>query len=162
MGTVTPTPKHLRQRWRYLAVEIETWATVELQRSSVQSALWRAARELLGDVGSAQVELSVLGFAAANGQAQCVVRTRRGEVSNARAVIACVSSIDDQPVRPYVGGVSGTVRACEEKYLGRDTETIPETPVEIDGIERTGYRRGDRVDIRRDERFLGATTLDIE
>lgn len=110
-------PKHLRPRWRYLAVGLESAPDADLDRSAFQGELLDATRTLLGDPGSAEVALSVLDFAFADGAGHAVVRTRRGEVERARAVVACLHEVGDVPVGVHVRGVSGTVRACEEKYL---------------------------------------------
>ena len=46
-------PKYLRPRWRYLAVELESWPDADVDRRSFQRELWFAAQNLLGDAGSA-------------------------------------------------------------------------------------------------------------
>ncbi|MFB6097383.1 MAG: Rpp14/Pop5 family protein [Haloferacaceae archaeon] len=133
-------PKHLRPRWRYLAVGIRTRAGADLDRRGFQRELWFAAQNLLGDPGSADAGLSVLRFAfdpdvdpgtsavdagadAATGddadrlgRGEAIVRVRRGEVDPARAALACVDAVDDYAVGLRVRGVSGTLRACEEKH----------------------------------------------
>jgi len=110
-------PKHLRPRYRYLAVELETWPGATLSRRAFRRALARAARELLGDPGSADADLRVLGFTFDGTTGEAVVRTRHTEVDAARAALACIDAVDGDPVRVRVRGVSGTVRACEEKYM---------------------------------------------
>ena len=53
---------------------------------------------------------------------------QEGEDERARAAIASVGSIDGQPVGTRVRGASGTVRACEEKYIGgRPERKVRET-----------------------------------
>ena len=103
-------PKHLQPRWRYLAVLIEGWPDTELDRDQFQRQLWYSAQNLFGDAGSADLDLSVVRFAFADGEGGAIVRTRRGEQSRGRAVVACVDSVDDQPVGLRVAGVSGTDR----------------------------------------------------
>ncbi|TKX77234.1 ribonuclease P, partial [Halorubrum sp. SD626R] len=44
-------PKHLRPRWRYVAVGIETWPDADVGRRAFQRALWYAAGNLVGDAG---------------------------------------------------------------------------------------------------------------
>ena len=155
-------PKHLRPRWRYLAVEVETWPDATLDRSGFQRHLWFAAQNLLGDVGSAEVDLSVLRFDVTDGSGSAVVRTRRGDVDRARAVVACLDAVDDQPIGLRVRGVGGTVRACEEKYLGRAPEPSAQREVVFDGAKRPAAVRDGRVDVRTDGAFVGATVLDIQ
>ncbi len=157
-----PTPKHLRQRWRYLAIEIETYPDVSVGRDVFQRALWRACRSFAGDAGAAEADLTVFGYSFADGSGEAVIRTRRDSVSLARAAVGCLSEVDEHPIRLRVRGVSGTVRGCEEKYLGRDQERIGEINVTVDGVNRIGYRRGSDVDVRFENTFVGATMLDIE
>jgi len=112
-------PKHLRPRWRYLAVALETEPGASLARSDFQRAVWYAAGNLLGDAGSADADLRVLRFSfdAAAGEGTAAVRARHGEVRPARAALACVSEVDGDPIGLSVRGVSGTLRGCTEKYL---------------------------------------------
>jgi ribonuclease P/MRP protein subunit POP5 len=111
-------PKHLRPRWRYLAVRLETAADAALSRRAFQRAVWYAAGNLLGDAGSAEADLRVIRFRFSDGTGEAVVRVRRGETGPARAALACVDAVDGDPVGVEVRGVSGTVRACDEKFLG--------------------------------------------
>jgi len=155
-------PKHLQPRWRYLAVGIEAWPDASIDRDSFQRQLWYSAQNLVGDTGSAAMDLSVLRFQYANGSGEALVRTRRGHVPDARAVIACVDAINDQQIGLRVRGTSGTVRACEEKYMGRAREHPEQRHVVFDGAERSGFVRSGRVDVQTEEAYIGATTLDIE
>ncbi len=110
-------PKHLRPRWRYLAVGLETSPDAAVSRGAFQRAVWYAAGNLLGDPGSADADLRVLRFSFGDGEGEAVVRARRGEVGPARAALACVAEVDGEPVGVHVRGVSGTLRGCTEKYL---------------------------------------------
>jgi len=157
---VSPLPKHVRQRWRYLAVGIETWPDAGIDRRAFQRHLWFAAQNLLGDVGSAETDLSVVAFQHEDGHGSAIIRTRRGAVEEARAVIACLATVADEPVGLRVRGVSGTVRACEETYLGRDTEATEHTDVAFEGADRTAVGRDGRLDVRIDGGFVGATKRD--
>ncbi|MFB6117860.1 Rpp14/Pop5 family protein [Halosegnis sp.] len=155
-------PKHLRQRWRYLAVELESWPDADLRRGDFQGALWRAARALIGDAGSADIGLTVYGFAFEDGTGHAVVRVRRPAVDRGRAVLACLDRVNGHPVGVRIRGVSGTVRACEEKYI-RDAEiSVEERHVALAGSERRAVVRSARVDARVGGGYLGATDLDCE
>jgi ribonuclease P/MRP protein subunit POP5 len=154
-------PKHLRQRWRYLAVTLETWPDVSLGQSTFQRHLWFTARNLVGDTGSAELDLTVIRFHYDEGEGEAIVRTRRGAVERARGVLACLDEIDSDPVGLRVAGVSGTIRACEEKYMGRGPETQAQRYVAFDGVERSATVRDGRVDVRTDDANVGATSLDI-
>ena len=155
-------PKHLRPRWRYLAVEFEAWPDADLARGDVQRAVWFAAGNLLGDPASADVDLRVVDYEYAEGAGEALIRVRRGEVERARAALACVSEVDDQPVRVAVRGVSGTMRAAEENYLGRTADLTREGDVALGGDTGAGVARGDRVDVSRGDGWVGATRRDCE
>lgn len=155
-------PKHLRPRWRYLAVRLETWPDARIGRRDFQRECWFAAQNLLGDVGSAAADLTLLDFSLADGEGEAIVRVRRGEVDRARAALACVDEISGQPVGLKVLGASGTVRACSEKYLGRRREPSGERKVVLGDAERTALIRDGVADVRTDGAFTGTTELDFE
>ncbi|QHS15989.1 Rpp14/Pop5 family protein [Halopenitus persicus] len=157
-------PKHLRPRWRYLGVGIETWPGASIGRRDFQRAIWYAAGNLLGDPGSADADLSVLSFThdEAAGEGEAVVRVRRGHVSPARAAIACIATIEDEQVGVSVRGVSGTVRACEERYMGRAGRPAEQRHVAFEGADRPAVVRGDAVDVSAESGHVGATRLDLE
>jgi ribonuclease P/MRP protein subunit POP5 len=153
-------PKHLQPRWRYLAVELETWPDADLDQGDFQRSVWFAAQNLYGDAGSADADLRVLVFEFADGDGEALVRARRGEVERARAALACVDSVRGDPVRLAVRGVSGTMRAAEEKYLGRPFESADEKTVVFRDESRPAVVRDDRADVDCDGTFVGATDLD--
>jgi ribonuclease P/MRP protein subunit POP5 len=155
-------PKHLRPRWRYLAVGLETWPDADFSRGEFQRELWFAAQNLVGDAGSADADLTVLDFQFANGRGETIVRVRRGHVREARAAVACIDEISGDPVGLRVRGVSGTVRACEERYLGRRAGDFEERNVVFGDADRTALTRGRVFDVRLPSGFLGATQLDFE
>ena len=111
-------PKSRRPRWRYLGVGVETETGASLGRRALQSATWDAATALLGDPGSAAVDPRVVSFSfsSGDGTGTAMVRVRRGEVERGRAVLACVAAVDGHPVALRVRGVSGTMRACADRY----------------------------------------------
>lgn len=155
-------PKHLQPRWRYLAVKLETWPETTLTRDAFQRQLWYAAQNLLGDIGSAALDLRVMRFDHDDTTGSAIVRVRRGESERARAVLATVSRISDVPVGLRVSGVGGTVRACEEKYMGREREEFHQRHVVFEDAERSAVVRNGRLDLRVDGAFVGATTLDLQ
>ena len=161
-STVKHLPKHLRPRWRYLAVGLESWPDVELDRRAFQREVWFAAQNLVGDAGSADLDGSVLHFRFADGLGEAIVRARRGEVERLRAVLATVSEVDGHPLGLVVRGVSGTVRACEEKYIRRPKVELDERSVAFASAERPAVVRDHRVDVRLSDGRVGATALDID
>jgi ribonuclease P/MRP protein subunit POP5 len=155
-------PKHLRPRWRYLAVELEGWPDASVSRGAFQREVWYAAQNLVGDVASADADLTVLGFDFDEGRGETLVRARRDEVGAARAVLACVDSVDGHPLGVRVRGVSGTVRAAEERYLNRGPGNPEERTVVVDGDARSAVARPPVVDVAGPGGFTGATELDFE
>ncbi|MFP4625458.1 MAG: Rpp14/Pop5 family protein [Natronomonas sp.] len=154
-------PKHLRPRWRYLAVGLESWPDATVDRGSFQQVLWFAAQNLLGDAGSAEIDATLLHFHFENGRGEAVVRTRRESVESLRGVLATIDEVDGDPVGLFVRGTSGTVRACEEKYIHRPRQDFEERTVAFANVERTAVARDDRLDVRLPDGFVGATALDI-
>lgn len=159
---MNPLPKHVRQRWRYLAIELETWPGVSFETSRLQRQLWFAAQNLLGDVGSAKIDLRVVKFELDDSAGSAIVRTRRGSVPAARAVVSCLDAIDDDPVGVHVRGVSGTIRACEEKYLSGRPEPKRQSDVAYAGADRSAVSKNGRVDVQIGDGFVGATQQDLE
>lgn len=154
-------PKHLRQRWRYLAVGVESWPEATVERDPFQRALWYGAQNLVGDVGSATVDLTVQRFRYADGGGEAAIRTRRGAVERARAVIASVDEVGGDPVALRVRGTSGTLRGCEEKYMGGAPVATEQRHVTFEGADRTAAVRDGRAAVRVDGAPVGVTTLDI-
>jgi ribonuclease P/MRP protein subunit POP5 len=154
-------PKHLRPRRRYLAVEIEGWPDGGFGKRDFQRECWYAAQNLFGDPAAADADLSVIDFEVSDGAGTAIVRVRRGEVERARAALTCIDTIGDSPVGLRILGVSGTIRACEERYKGRATRESVERNVAFADTRRPAAVRGDRVDVDSESGFVGATTLDI-
>ncbi|PSP93072.1 ribonuclease P [Halobacteriales archaeon QS_4_62_28] len=155
-------PKHLQPRWRYLGVELETWPDTDIERRAFQRELWYAAQDLIGDAGSAALDLTVYTFEFEDGRGGAVVRTHRGETARARAAIATLSAVDGDPVGVRVRGVSGTARACEEKYIRHATEAPEQRQVVFREAEYDAVVRAERVDVRTDDGFSGVTDLDCQ
>ncbi|MCU4925099.1 ribonuclease P [Halobacteria archaeon AArc-dxtr1] len=154
-------PKHLRPRWRYLAVGIESWPDADVGRRAFQREVWYAGQNLLGDPGSAHADLSVVRFAFQDGDGEALVKVRRGEEDAARAALACVDEVDGSPVGIAIRGISGTIRAAEEKFLGRREQVPAERNVVFENEERVGLERNGSVDLQRGDAFVGATDLDL-
>ena len=154
-------PKHLRPRYRYLAVEIEAWPDADLDREGFQAAVWRATRELLGDATSGAVDLQVLDADFWSGGGQAVVRVRRDRVQPARAALACVDGVAGHPVRVGVRGVGGTVKATERQYWGGPPRVTDTTSVGFREVEWTAQFREDRVDLESGDEFVGATPEEL-
>lgn len=157
---MSPLPKHLRPRYRYLGVTLEAWPDATVDRDAFRAAVERATRSLFGDAGVAAAEPRIIQYAFADGAGQAVVRTRREAVETARAGLAAVGSANGATLAVCVRGISGTVRACEEKYLHGRQLPIRESTVAFDGADRPATVKGDRVDVRLADGFAGAMDLD--
>jgi len=155
-------PKHIRPRWRYLAVEIESTPDAEIDRGSFQRELWYAAGNLLGDPGSANADLTVYSFGFEDGAGEAIVRVRRGETDRGRAAVACLSAVDGEPVGVFVRGISGTVRACEERYLRDGTGEFEQRQVVFADATRQAVSRDNVIEISMPSGFVSATELDFE
>jgi hypothetical protein len=59
-------------------------------------------------------------------------------------------------------GEMGAPAAREEKYMGRRREAQEQSQVVVGDAERTGFERGERVDVGPGKAFAGATDLDLE
>lgn len=166
-------PKHLQPRWRYLAVVVESWGDTTVSRDAFQRQVWYAAQNLLGDAGAADADLTIQRFTATDGVAEAVVRVRRGETTAARAAVACVSRIDGEPVGVAVRGISGTIRACvdrwfdtprEERYIGTTGGVTRQERVTVGDRSVAARVRRDRVDLvpaDESDGRVGATRADV-
>lgn len=143
-------PKHLRPNWRYVAVALEVDPDVHLERGTFQRDVWYAAQNLLGDATSADIDGTVVRFECRDGLAQAIVRTRRDAVESLRAALACMTHVDGEPVGVTIRGTSGTIRACEDRYVTDDPEPARTRTVAVDGKAVEAVVRGDAVTIEDD------------
>lgn len=157
---MTSLPKHLRPRYRYLAVALESWPDRSLDRTGLAAALETSLRGLYGDAGVAAVDPRIVRFTFEDGAGSAVVRSRRDHVDRARAGLAAIPAVDGAPLAVNVTGISGTVRGCEEKYLHGRQLPHRETTVTFEGDSRPALARGSCVDVRLSDGFAGATDLD--
>ena len=157
---MSPLPKHLRPRYRYLAVTVESWPDAEVDRDGFQSALAASVRSLSGDAGLADAEPDVIRFSFDDGAGHAVVRNRRPAVGTTRAGLAALDAVAGAPLAVCVRGISGTVRGCEERYLAGRQLRSAESTVVFDGADRPATVRGDRVDVHLEAGYAGATDLD--
>lgn len=155
-------PKHLRPRWRYLAVAVETWPDASIDRRAFQREVWYAGQNLLGDPGSADADLTVVRFAVADGRGEAIIRVRRDEVDAGRAALACVDEVDGAPVGLCVRRVGGTIRAAEETFLHGRRQLSEERNVVFDATDRVAVVGAGAADVRLDDGFVGATDLDYD
>lgn len=129
-------PKHLRPRYRYLAVDVRTDEPADLDSEAVQGALWDETRALHGDVGSAAIDPTLVRLEFEGRRGTAIVRTRRDETTRGRAAVACIDAIGGVAVGIQVLGISGTVRACEENYISAGPKRTGEETVASENTRR--------------------------
>ncbi|MFB6359956.1 MAG: Rpp14/Pop5 family protein, partial [Halobacteriales archaeon] len=95
---MSPLPKHLRPRYRYLAVRLESWPDLDLHRSAFQRAIEESVRGLYGDPGVAAAQPHTIRFTFSDGRGQAIVRSRRDVVTETRAGLAAVTRINEGPI----------------------------------------------------------------
>ncbi|MFW5965756.1 MAG: Rpp14/Pop5 family protein [Halodesulfurarchaeum sp.] len=152
-------PKHLRPRYRYLAVEIEAPLGDPLEEPTFRETVARQSRSLLGDVGSAATDLRAVEIDLGDGGGTGLFRVRHDAVDRGRAVLACVSSVEGTPVRVGVRGVSGTIRAARE-HLDVSLQGGERESARFRNRDVEVQRRGDRIDLVGED--VAGTTADIE
>lgn len=104
-------PSSLRERKRYLAVEV--FSERGVNRSSFLRELRRSIASLFGDAGLSRTGVALLYFDGTCG----VVRCAPEEIWAVRAGIAAITEINGVRVAVRVMGVGGTVRSVREKYI---------------------------------------------
>lgn len=75
---------------------------------------------------------------------------------------ADLTVLGGDPVGVRVRGVSGTVRACSERYLHGRAGISEERTVVFENDSRTAVVRDSLFDVRGSDGFTGATQLDFE
>mgnify|MGYP006107473707 CR=1 FL=1 len=156
-----PLPKHLRPRYRYIVVSIESWPTAQLDKRTFQHAIWASTSRLFGDIGATTADLFLIRFEFSNGSGWGIIRTRRDALPIARSSIACISKINEFSVGIIVRGVSGTIKSCEDKYLSEPSEPVISGEHLFNTKMSPSFTRGNCIDIQTDTDFIGATHLDV-
>jgi len=149
-------PKSLRPRNRYVFFEVETLPDASFGEHDLRRALWFEAQNLYGDVTSAETRAELVEYKGDDATLGIgVVRCDHGAVDETRAALACTEEVDGDPVGVRVVGVSGTLAAGRERYLG-----APETDETTVG-GAPAWVRGDAVDVRTDDGFMCGTHHDF-
>jgi ribonuclease P/MRP protein subunit POP5 len=104
-------PPSLRERKRYLAIEIITERDVS--REELLREIFAATGSLFGDIGSSECGLRLLDFEKQKG----ILRCSHMMAERSRAALATITSIGGQRAIVHVLGISGTVRGATQKYI---------------------------------------------
>lgn len=102
---VNPIPPTLRGKKRY--VSFEFLSDRDLRRNDVERAVWSAFSRVFGGKGIAEQRLW-LAFWSENGN-KGVLRCSHLEESNVKAGILFLKAVNDIPVVPVLGKVSGSI-----------------------------------------------------
>lgn len=156
-----PIPKHLRPRYRYIVVSLESWCNSIIDKTSFQQSIWVSANRLFGDLGSAKSDLYLVSFEFHNGMGYGIIRTRRDSLHLARSSISCISSINDCSIGILVLGIGGTLKSCRQKYLPVLKKSLVMGEVTFEGNSYPSISYGEYIDIEIDNDFIGATNMDI-
>lgn len=108
MRPLAPT---LRANYRYIAFTIS--CPVAVRSKELQTAIVKAARSLLGDVGVSTLGVRIVLFDGKRGLLRCDYRY----VNEAQAVCASLGKIRNNQLCVATLGTSGTIKAATEKYL---------------------------------------------
>ncbi|MCD4702696.1 MAG: ribonuclease P [Methanosarcinaceae archaeon] len=104
-------PPTLRDTKRYLAFELVSVRPVA--RNDLIREIFSCASYLVGDMGSSQCGIRLLDFEGSRGVLRCLADS----VELTRAILAILSSVEDEQAFVYVLGVSGTVKGATKKCL---------------------------------------------
>ncbi len=104
-------PSSLRQRKRYLAIEVI--AEREVSREELLREIFSSLGSLYGDIGSSECGVRLLDYGSQKG----VLRCSHGMEDRSRAAFATITTIGGQRAIVHVLGISGTVKGATQKYI---------------------------------------------
>lgn len=114
-------PSSLRQRKRYLAIEIITER--EVSREELLREIFSAIGSLYGDIGASECGVRLLDF----GNQKGILRCSHGMEERSRAALATITTIVGQRAIVHVQGISGTVKGATQKYISVQQYQNPST-----------------------------------
>lgn len=100
-----------RIRRRYLAVSIES--SKRFNSDEFMSVVWGALSKLYGEYGASRSNLSLIDYSGERKVA--VIRVGHEMLQPARAALASVTRVENEPVTLHILAVSGTLKALHEK-----------------------------------------------
>ncbi|MDY6762063.1 MAG: Rpp14/Pop5 family protein [Candidatus Nanohaloarchaea archaeon] len=108
-------PKSLRQKHRYLVVDIICDRDREL--GQVVDTVWDAILDFLGQEGAATADPWVMEDLFDAEQQRFAVKVKKDRVEAVRAALALVQEIGGEDATLQVLGVTGTMDSAREKYF---------------------------------------------
>lgn len=113
-------PQHLspslREKRRYVAFKVH--CAKPLQELDVNSAIYQAVLNFLGELGMAEASVFVLRGIYTPEKKIGLIRCAHTSVEHVRAAVALASRVGEEPIMIEVLGISGTIKAARRKYLG--------------------------------------------
>ena len=115
-GKIKPLLPSLRDKKRYLAYEV-----VSKQRfydaMAVNKAIFSAARDFLGDLGTAKAGILMLNDQWNESMQRGVIKVNNKHVDNLKASLIFVKDIEGKEAVVKSVGASGVLRKLQQKYL---------------------------------------------
>lgn len=100
--------RHLYERKRYIVFEVIS--EKKIRRKELLKEIWDSVYSLYGDKGASESKIKLLEFD--NGTGRGILRCAHKKVEEIRAVLACISSVDEAKVGIRVIRTSGTIKAA--------------------------------------------------
>ncbi len=127
----------MRPKRRYLAVEVI--GSTRLDRKTFVSEIVRSHLRFAGEKGFQTSSPWVVSFNEEDQRG--IVRTLLAGLDDLRASLAMITTVDGEPVILRTLGVSGTIRACEDKFIRKSTVGVLERTEKRNGEEDPGMSR---------------------
>lgn len=115
MGDLQPLPSSLREKHRYIIVDITTEDAPEL--GAFVDAAWSAMLDLLGEDGTARADPWIVKDLYDEDAGKAGIRVHKDSVDAVRAALALITTISGTDAALHVVGVTGTMKSAREKYL---------------------------------------------
>ncbi|MFB6294685.1 MAG: Rpp14/Pop5 family protein [Candidatus Nanohaloarchaea archaeon] len=115
MGELQALPKSLREKHRYIVIDIICDRDRDL--GQVVDAVWDAILDFLGQEGAAAAAPWVLEDLFDAEQQRGAVKVKKDAVEEVRAALALVQEIGGEDATVQVLGVTGTMDSAREKYF---------------------------------------------
>jgi len=113
---VKPTPPTLRERNRYIVLELASGR--ELERDDVVKSVWNTILRLLGEWGSGETGFYLMDWDKKANRG--IVRVNHKSAGKIRAALILVGDVNKTPVRPRIHGISGTLKKARTRWMNPD------------------------------------------
>lgn len=110
-------PPSMRSKARYVVFEIISELPVDF--NDFVKALWNSAGELLGDLTASEARVWVVRNLYDQRLQRGVLKCAHDRVEHMRAALALVKAVGENRAIIHVVGVTGTIKAARNKYLGQ-------------------------------------------